>query len=978
MPTPTFQRVSVDQFQQILAQYDFTRRIDAVHMHHTWKPSRADFKGHETIVAMWRYHTQTNGWRDIAQHITIDPDGFIWLGRNWNFAPASASGHNGNAAFGPFMFEMIGNFDRHHDPFDGTQKGTALRVIASAQQRFELASDTLRFHNMMSAKSCPGNSLDYATIVAEVDALKQRGVEPAPRKRAAAKTPFPDESSLVVAQALRSLMRPLPGHAEPGDAELSHDEQDEPLGNPINLGSRGPRDAAPRDSGLSTAQIAAMRPYLINLTSGRFSASGEATTSPADVDAIFEQHLPAALQQANGQTLRVVFYAHGGLVSESHGLQNAHKHIAWWLSNGVYPIYFVWETGFFQTIAELIGRGRQDRGLDARGFITDPLIELLARAARGPSIWGGMKANGEHASDPPTASDLIGGGAHYTAYKLAAFCTAHPGQLELHAVGHSAGSVFHAYLLPLMRTLGVPTFKSAHFMAPAVRVDTFKDHLLRQIDAAGAVESLTMFTMQREFERKDNCAQIYRKSLLYLIFHALEREPKTPILGLEECLRDDTEMAVFFGLTGAPSARGSVVWSPSPGDTGRSASRALAHGDFDDDVPTMTSIARRVLGKADADPIVDFPVARAVSTANRSWFDEIDWPEPFGAGAALFAAPVASVPSPPVGPASGSTPVAPLLLPGAAAAVSGGRRLGVCIGIDDYPNPEHRLSGCVNDARRWNDALRQLGFETTLLVDGQATRAAIAQSLRSLVDGSRAGDVIAFQYSGHGTTMPDLNGDEADGTDEALCPVDFEGGALYIDDDIADALASLPDGVNLTFFMDCCHSGTNTRFAGARPAGLPTGAKARFVRPTQALIDAHKRFRMQGGRGMPPVFVARGQHRMCDIKFAACLDHEVAMESGGSGEFTLRALRVLEAGIDGVSNEQFLQRVVAAFGPGAAQNPMLDCAEGSGAGGLLQPVGPGAPARGSPPAGTAVGSADHRVLETVNLLARAIDRLTAP
>lgn len=35
MPTPTFQRVSVDQFQQILAQYDFTRRIDAVHMHHT-------------------------------------------------------------------------------------------------------------------------------------------------------------------------------------------------------------------------------------------------------------------------------------------------------------------------------------------------------------------------------------------------------------------------------------------------------------------------------------------------------------------------------------------------------------------------------------------------------------------------------------------------------------------------------------------------------------------------------------------------------------------------------------------------------------------------------------------------------------------------------------------------------------------------------------------------------------------------------
>jgi len=140
-------------------------------MHHTWKPSRADFKGHETIVAMWRFHTQTNGWRDIAQHVTIDPEGFVWLGRNWNLAPASAAGHNGNAEFGPFMFEMVGNFDQHCDPFDGAQREAALRVVAAVQRRFGLASDTLRFHNMMSAKSCPGSALDYAAIVAEVEAL---------------------------------------------------------------------------------------------------------------------------------------------------------------------------------------------------------------------------------------------------------------------------------------------------------------------------------------------------------------------------------------------------------------------------------------------------------------------------------------------------------------------------------------------------------------------------------------------------------------------------------------------------------------------------------------------------------------------------------------------------------------------------------------------------------------------------------------
>ena len=104
--------------------------------------------------------------------ISIDPHGFIWLGRNWNLPPASAAGHNGNEKFGPFMFEMIGNFDMGHDPFDGAQRETALKVIDLVQSRFELAPNTLMFHNAMSAKSCPGGSLDYAEILAAVEKCK--------------------------------------------------------------------------------------------------------------------------------------------------------------------------------------------------------------------------------------------------------------------------------------------------------------------------------------------------------------------------------------------------------------------------------------------------------------------------------------------------------------------------------------------------------------------------------------------------------------------------------------------------------------------------------------------------------------------------------------------------------------------------------------------------------------------------------------
>ena len=48
-----------------------------------------------------------------------------------------------------------------------------------------------------------------------------------------------------------------------------------------------------------------------------------------------------------------------------------------------------------------------------------------------------------------------------------------------------------------------------------------------------------------------------------------------------------------------------------------------------------------------------------------------------------------------------------------------------------------------------------------------------------------SGDVVLIQFAGHGTFVKDLDGDEADKFDEALCPVDFHAGSLILDDDLA-------------------------------------------------------------------------------------------------------------------------------------------------------------------------------------------------
>lgn len=975
MPTPTFQRLSPEQFEQLLQNFPFTRKIDAVHMHHTWRPRHADFRGHDTIVSMWRHHTQVNGWSDIAQHITIDPEGMIWLGRNWNLPPASAAGHNGNKAFGPFMFEMIGDFDQGRDPFDGAQKETALRVVALVQSRFHLPAGSLRFHNAMSPKSCPGSALVYQDILADIELLKQE-LQAAGTREPGRQQPFPEETDRNIAEAIRSLSRVTDNAGESGDAELSHDEREAGITPAPGAGPAAPVQS--RDSGLGTTALNALRPHLVNLKVGRLSGEGEASSTPEDIDAIFEQHLPQAVSELPaGQKLRLLFYAHGGLVSEASGLQIASKHIDWWRRNGVYPVYFIWETGFFETIGQLLGRAQQGSRAVSRGladFTTDPLLEIGARVLQGPRIWGGMKSSAEHAVDPPSGSGGsgdIGGGAHYVARQLKAFCDAHAGQLELHAVGHSAGSIFHSHFLPLAHGLGVPAFKTAHFLAPAVRVDTFRQHLLEHIGPGRAVESLTLYTMRRDFERQDNCAQIYRKSLLYLIFNALEDRRATAILGLEESLRGDADLKRLFGLGATSATPSGVVWSPTPGDTGRSASTSQSHGGFDDDAPTMNSIVRRVLDKPDAADIAGYPAARA---ASRPWIEEVDWPDDFTAAPAKT--PVPALPCMPPSPVL--LPAVPLMGNG------GGRRLALCVGIDAYPAPEHQLAGCVNDARNWARTLAALGFETRLLLDAGASRATLERELDRLVDQSRSGDVIVFQYAGHGTQAPDLNGDEDDNIDEALCPVDFASGALYIDDDIAEVFARIPDGVNMTCFMDCCHSGTNTRFAvGLSPGEIarPPGTKARFVKLTPAIIEAHKRFRQQS-RSASRAISTGGAQRMRDVKFSACLDHQVALESDGSGDFTRRATKVLAAGIQGMSNEEFLRRVLADFGSAARQAPMLDCAGDARTGALLQPLSAGsrAPKSSEPGSESATASGppgDAALLQAVNGLAKAVQALAA-
>ncbi|VAH83884.1 unnamed protein product [Triticum turgidum subsp. durum] len=78
-----------------------------------------------------------------------------------------------------------------------------------------------------------------------------------------------------------------------------------------------------------------------------------------------------------------------------------------------------------------------------------------------------------------------------------------------------------------------------------------------------------------------------------------------------------------------------------------------------------------------------------------------------------------------------------------------------------------------------------------------------------LVQGCSYGDSLVFQFSGLGAQVPDDDGDELDGMDEALCPVDsFQQGPI-LDDEINEAIVRpLVHGVKLHAIVDACHSAT--------------------------------------------------------------------------------------------------------------------------------------------------------------------------
>ncbi|XP_031107794.1 metacaspase-1-like [Ipomoea triloba] len=160
----------------------------------------------------------------------------------------------------------------------------------------------------------------------------------------------------------------------------------------------------------------------------------------------------------------------------------------------------------------------------------------------------------------------------------------------------------------------------------------------------------------------------------------------------------------------------------------------------------------------------------------------------------------------------------PPFAPGPSSGQPHGRKRAVIVGIS-YRNSRHELKGCLNDAKCMRFLLvNRFKFppDSILMLTEEETdpfriptKHNIRMAMHWLVVGCQPGDSLVFHYSGHGSQQRNYNGDEVDGYDETLCPLDFETQGMIVDDEInAMLVRPIPRGAKLHAIVDACHSGT--------------------------------------------------------------------------------------------------------------------------------------------------------------------------
>jgi len=318
--------------------------------------------------------------------------------------------------------------------------------------------------------------------------------------------------------------------------------------------------------------------HFVHIDDGRFHENGRYWSTKSDTQQT------AKLIAKSRKYDHLLLYAHGGLNSTRASASRISAMRDVFKQNGIYPYHIMYDTGLLEEMKDVVLGKKKQAEERAAGFTdwTDRLIEHATRVP-GRALWREMKSGARTPFEP--------GGAGMAVIRAFIDAFAAVGRdPNIHLVGHSTGGILMAYLLDAMGDLSPGLHvRNCLLMAPAATVSLFKTHYQPLLlgDTPFGIDKMTVYNLNRQHEKDDNVAQVYRKSLLHLVSRSFEERLPSPILGME--VHNDE-------LRECAPGRLEFIYSTGPEDN-RSRTQATSHGGFDNDPATMNDILRNVLGK---------------------------------------------------------------------------------------------------------------------------------------------------------------------------------------------------------------------------------------------------------------------------------------------------------------------------------------------------------------------------------------------
>lgn len=171
------------------------------------------------------------------------------------------------------------------------------------------------------------------------------------------------------------------------------------------------------------------------------------------------------------------------------------------------------------------------------------------------------------------------------------------------------------------------------------------------------------------------------------------------------------------------------------------------------------------------------------------------------------------------------------------------RKRALLIGLNYPLDASARLNGCCNDVKNMTKYLTTTcGFKSAqidALTDEdirnapKVSRDGLVDALYNLCISSWKEDLelAVFHYSGHGSQARDLNGDEKDGMDEGIVPMDYLVKGLILDEFLLGIFLKFNPKTKIICVFDCCHSGSILDLPYAYDDSKPVDSGVRVVKP---------------------------------------------------------------------------------------------------------------------------------------------------